>query len=281
MKNKLLKCSIIISVYKDTDSLDLILESLSEQTILPNEVIVSEDCNSKEMIDYICIAKEKYNNLNIKHLFQEDLGWRKNKALNRAIISSSNEYLIFIDGDCIPYSSFIEGHLVSANKNTVLCGKRFEMGEGISQKIKNRDLKVSQIEKKFLWYLPLLIKDKARHPEDGLKFSPNGFISKLIHKRYVRHIVGCNFSCFKEDFLKINGFDETFILPSEGEDVDPSWRFRKVGIVLKSCRNVANIAHIYHKKRFGKKEGFINRAIMEENQRNNQFYCKNGITKEG
>ena len=77
MENNL-KCSIIISVYKDTDSLDLILESLINQTIIPNEVIISEDGNSKEMVEYVKVAKDKYKKLDIVHLYQEDIGWRKN-----------------------------------------------------------------------------------------------------------------------------------------------------------------------------------------------------------
>ena len=56
-----MKCSIIISVYKDTDSLDLILESLSKQTVVPDEVIISEDGNSVEMAEYVSVAKNKYN----------------------------------------------------------------------------------------------------------------------------------------------------------------------------------------------------------------------------
>ncbi len=31
----------------------------------------------------------------------------------------------------------------------------------------------------------------------GFVLSPNNFITKLVQRRYVRHIVGCNFSCFK------------------------------------------------------------------------------------
>ncbi len=64
-----MKCSIIISVYKDTDSLDLILESLSKQTVVPDEVIISEDGNSVEMAEYVSVAKNKYNKLDITHLF--------------------------------------------------------------------------------------------------------------------------------------------------------------------------------------------------------------------
>ncbi|MFY9082908.1 glycosyltransferase, partial [Aliarcobacter butzleri] len=160
------KCSIIISVYKDTDSLDLILESLCNQTIIPDEIIISEDGNSIEMSDYVEVAKEKYKKLDINHLFQEDIGWRKNIALNRAIVASKYEYLIFIDGDCVPYSTFIEGHISNAQRKIVLCGKRMELGPKFSLKIKERSLKVINIEKNFLWYLPNLITDGARHPED-------------------------------------------------------------------------------------------------------------------
>ena len=115
MQNNL-KCSIIISVYKDTDSLDLILESLINQTIIPNEVIISEDGNSKEMVEYVKVAKDKYKKLDIVHLYQEDIGWRKNIALNRAIVASKYEYLIFIDGDCVPFDDFIENHIMQASK---------------------------------------------------------------------------------------------------------------------------------------------------------------------
>lgn len=280
MKNNLTHCTIIISVYKDTQCLDLILESLSEQTIVPNEVIVSEDGNSQEMLDYISIAQNRYKNLNIKHLFQEDIGWRKNRALNRAIIIASNEYLIFIDGDCVPYSTFIEGHIKNAQERIILCGKRFELGKKFSEQVKQKKLKIFQIEKSFFRYLPSFFKDNARHLEDGISLKYNNFIARIVNKRYVRHILGCNFSCHKEDFLKINGFNEDFINPSEGEDVDPSWRFRKVGIELKSIRLVANIAHIYHEKRFDDKIGQINREIMKKTIDKNLFYCQNGIKKD-
>ncbi|CAM4015619.1 glycosyltransferase [Arcobacter cloacae] len=274
-----MKCSIIISVYKDTDSLDLILESLSKQTVVPDEVIISEDGNSVEMSEYVSIAKNRYNKLDITHLFQEDIGWRKNIALNRAIVASKYEYLIFIDGDCVPYSTFVEGHMKNSEKNIVLCGKRIELGSKFTEKVKQKEIKVSDIEKNFLKFLPQLLKDNTKHLEDGFILNRNNFITKILHKRYVRHIVGCNFSCFKENFLKINGFNEDFINPAEGEDVDPSWRFREVGIELKSIRLVANIAHLYHEKRFDDDIGKINREIMDKTKIENVFYCKNGIEK--
>lgn len=272
------KCSIIISVYKDTDSLDLILESLSNQTIIPNEVIISEDCQSEEMRDYINIAKDKYKDLDITHLFQEDIGWRKNKALNRAILASKYEYLIFIDGDCVPFDNFIENHVMQAEKKIVLSGKRVELGENITNQIRSRRLSVSKLTKNYWSYAPKLIKDKTRHLEDILHISYKSFWAPFM-KRDVNYIIGCNWSVFKEDILAINGFDETYTLPSIGEDVDLGWRFRGLGIELKSCRHNANLVHLYHKKRFNNTQGEINNAILWKNHAQNKFFCENGIKK--
>lgn len=271
------KTTIIISVYKDTESLSFILDSLKHQTVSANEIIVSEDGDSLEMATFIAAQKNQFPNL--IHLTQHDDGWRKNIAMNNAIKASTNEYLIFIDGDCVPYSTFIQAHIENAQKGIVLCGKRFELGPKFTDKVKQHKLKLSDVEKNFLWYLPAMIRDNGRHPEDGIYFKSHNLISHLIHKRYVRHIIGCNWSCYKEDFLKINGFDETYQLPAEGEDVDPSWRFRGMGIELKSCRNNANIIHLYHPKRFSAVEGDINKAIMEKHRAENAFFCKNGIVK--
>jgi GT2 family glycosyltransferase len=271
------KSTFIISVYKDTEALSIILDSIANQTVLPDEIIISEDGESSEMHDFIATQKDRFHNL--VHLTQEDDGWRKNIALNNSIKAASNEYLIFIDGDCVPYSNFIQAHLENSQKGIVLCGKRFELGPKFSERIKRHELTTLDIEKKFLWYLPAMIADEAGHPEDGLLFKSHSFISRQIHKRYVRHIVGCNWSCFKEDFLKINGFDEVYRLPSEGEDVDPSWRFRGMGVELKSCRNNANVLHLYHRKRFSSVEADINRDIMESNRAQKIYFCKDGIIK--
>ena len=272
------KCSIIISVYKDTDSLDLILESLCNQTIIPDEIIISEDGNSVEMSDYVKVAKEKYKKLDINHLFQEDIGWRKNIALNRAIVASKYEYLIFIDGDCVPFDDFIENHLGQATKRIVLAGKRVELGENITREIRSKKLTVSKLTNNYWLYVIKLINDKTRHLEDILHISYKSFLSPYI-KKEVNYIIGCNWSAFKEDILEINGFDETYTLPSVGEDVDLGWRFRGLGIELKSCRYNANLVHLYHKKRFDSSQGIINNAILKKNFDENKFFCDNGIRK--
>ncbi|NPA60224.1 MAG: glycosyltransferase, partial [Epsilonproteobacteria bacterium] len=52
-----LKISIIISVYKNTSALELILKSLANQTHKVDEIIISEDGDSKEMKEFISTLK--------------------------------------------------------------------------------------------------------------------------------------------------------------------------------------------------------------------------------
>jgi cellulose synthase/poly-beta-1,6-N-acetylglucosamine synthase-like glycosyltransferase len=275
-----MKCSIIISVYKDTDSLDLILESLSKQTVVPDEVIISEDGNSVEMAEYVSVAKNKYNKLDITHLFQEDIGWRKNKALNRAIVASKYEYLIFIDGDCVPYDNFIEWHLKLAEKNNVLCGRRSEPGDVITNKIRNRNITVKDYRKNYLKLFFEYKRDKnAKHYDAGIFINPNSIIGKILKNKRDKkaHLVGCNFSCFKSDLEKINGFDEDFSMPTTGEDTDIERRMRLCNIGMKSCRNAAIIVHLYHKKVF---DDEISKKTLElMNSKGDEYFCGNGIKK--
>lgn len=270
------RSTLIISVYKDTEALGFILGSLERQSVAPDEIIISEDGDSTEMAEFVAAQKGRFPHL--VHLTQPDEGWRKNIAMNNAIKAARHEYLIFIDGDCVPYSTFIQGHVENARKGVVLCGKRFELGPEYTAKIKQHTLPFAQLEKHFLWHLPWMVKDGARHVEEGFYFSSGSLLSNVT-KRYVRYIIGCNFSCFKEDMLKINGLDETYRLPSVGEDIDLGWRFRGLGIELKSCRNNACMMHLWHKKRFAEEEGIINNRILKANFDENRFVCTNGIEK--
>lgn len=266
------KITIIISVYKNIKALKIILEALQMQTKQVDEIIISEDGNSEEMQNFI--QSIAYNNL--IHLTQEDVGWRKNKALNRAIVQASGDYLVFIDGDVVPHKRFIEGHYSCSEQQHVCVGKRSELGQEYSQKIYDNTLRVEDISSNYFKWIFSLHKDKVHHYEDGI-YSP--LINKVTKNRKIRHIIGCNFSCYKDDIISINGFNEDFILPSEGEDVDITWRFRGIGIEMKSCRYIANIYHLWHKKNFGENEGSINRELMYTNMQNKEYICFNGIKK--
>jgi len=267
--------SVIISVYKNVKALKVILDSLNNQTKKADEIIISEDGESKEMKNFLKSLSFK----NIIHITQKDEEWRKNKALNNAIKTANSEYLIFIDGDVVPHPRFIEGHIYCSKPKRVCAGKRVELGPKFSNLLMENKISVDKLTKRFLFKAYALHKDGVRHFEDGIYIKPGLIYDKIIKKKNISYLIGCNFSCYKNDIKAINGFDEDYIYPSIGEDVDINWRFRAAGIEVISCRNIANVYHLYHKKSTGEKVGEINNKILQNSLRNNRYICLNGIEK--
>ena len=276
LQSEKINTTIIVSVYKDVEALDLIIDSLLHQTHPVDEIIISEDGDNEEMKAYATAL----NNPKITHLSQPDNGWQKNRALNRALHVSKNDYLIFIDGDCVPYPTFVESHIALLQENAVLCGRRTEPGEKFSKQLRTRKLSIQGFTTHYLSNYFKLKKDKICHYDDGIYFHPNSLVLKLIKKfrKKENHIVGCNFSCWKKDLEKINGFDEDFTLPTTGEDTDVERRLRHFGVKMNSCRYSANVIHLYHKKVFNKEISTQTEALMETKK--DIFVCENGLKKE-
>jgi glycosyltransferase involved in cell wall biosynthesis len=241
-----MKVSVIIAVYKDIESLDLIIRALKKQTYTNFEVIVAEDNNSIEMKNYISSIR----NLDVKHTFQEDSGVRKSRSQNNGILKASGEYIIFLDGDIIPYSTFVQGHIDLASKDRVLAGRRVNLNASLSKRFREKTLS-SYILEKFYFFLGFkLIFDRNARFEQGIHVDSKSFIYNFFMANRKRNtsLIGCNFSCYRDSMLAINGFDESYGESSLPDDMDLDWRFRAYGLKLESCKNVANTFHLFHKK---------------------------------
>ena len=260
-----MKASIIISVYKNTQALYFVLESLRRQTILDFEIIISEDGEDKAMSDFV----KNYDWFcEYQHLTQPDVGWRKNRALNRAILAAKNEWLIFIDGDCLVHRRFVEMHLRYAAPNRILLGRRVKLLKVMSDKIFNGKIKLSQIGMNMIKYLFV---SGAKQVEDGI-FVPL-LLNREIHK--AKRLIGCNMSFSKAAIVAINGFDEDYIKPCVGEDSDINWRFKAMGYEFYSVRNRAILYHLYHKENWV--EFSENKAMMKQKQIVGIVQCERGI----
>jgi glycosyltransferase involved in cell wall biosynthesis len=271
-----MKITLIISIYKNIKALKIVLDSILDQSIQVDEIIVSEDGQDSNVATFI----QTLNIPNLIHLTQEDLGWRKNIALNNSIRKSSGEYLIFIDGDVVLHPKFVEGHLYCSKEKRVCAGKRVELGPKYSQKLMDGSLSIKKLANSFIRRIISLHKDNVRHYEDGIYINPKGYLyNNIVQKKHINYLIGCNFSCYKKDMLAINGFDEEYKNPSVGEDVDINWRFRADGTEVISCRNIANVYHLWHKKGFGSVDAKINDAILKSNFDVNRFVCLNGLKK--
>jgi len=256
-------CSLIIATYNWCQALELVLISLSRQTILPDEVLIADDGSTKETNDIIKKYQQKLE-IQIKHVWQEDDGFRKTKILNKCFLKAKGEYIIQIDGDIVMHRRFIEDHLRNAKKNVFLHGSRSFLNHPLSKKSINEKIT------SFYFYQKGL-----RNRWNSIYFP---MISKLVSpNRSLKKTRGCNFSCFKKDFILTNGYNEDMTGWGK-EDTELSARLINNNILKKHLKFCAISYHLEHKilKRNGinKNIGILKNTILEKTRK-----CKNGVNK--
>ncbi|MFV2004048.1 MAG: glycosyltransferase [Gammaproteobacteria bacterium] len=265
------KSSIIISVYDDCSALRLILDSLVRQSTNEFEIIVSEDGASDKMKQ--CIDNHDKQALKITHLSQEDLGFRKNIALNRAIQVCDTEHIIFIDGDCVLHPEFVRSHQDYISPGIACTGRRVELGTTISSGLREKKIDLNFLTNRinYLLHSKQLLADKTKNIESGI-------YSRVLHKltadRDIR-LLGCNFSCHRQDLIRINGFNQDYLAPGIGEDSDIDWRLTMAGTTIKNVKFSAIQYHLHHPRIY--ESSNKNEAIFLKTQKENIIICKNGI----
>jgi len=267
-----LESSIIVSVYTDHVALGLIFESLKQQTSTSFEIIISEDGEYDEIKK--CV--DTFNSdINVQHLTQKDSGFRKNIALNRAINASSTNHLIFIDGDCVLHPDFISAHQIYMKSGYACTGRRLELGENFSNGLRTRKADLKKITNRFSYFRNMLTlqRGKAKNIESGIY---SKILFRLTRNRPI-NLLGCNFSCNKQDLIKINGFNEDYLAAGIGEDSDIDWRLKALGVEIKNVKFSAIQYHLFHPRQYTASEK--NKIIYDTTKEKNQYVCKNGIDK--
>jgi GT2 family glycosyltransferase len=266
----MIRASVIIAVYNDIQALKLIIYALSHQSILDFEIIIAEDGKSLSMAEYVATISHP----NVIHTTQPDIGWRKNSSLNNAIRISNSKLLLFIDGDCIPNHYFVESYLKLQAPKTVLCGRRVELGNDISEALRTGNKEMKLFENKYLFHYLNLAKDGVRHFEEGIY---SHWLFHLRHQGKSSSLIGCNMGINKEDLLEINGFNEEYVTPSIGEDTDIEWRLQQNGSKFQRVRNQAFVFHLYHSNTYSADNYNTSKILFNRVINNHEIVCQKGI----
>ncbi len=267
------KASLIISFYNRLDYLELVLSGLERQTFKDFEIIIADDGSSQNVVEKIEELSTQIS-FPLIHLWQPDNGFRKNKILNQAIVNSNTDYLIFIDGDCVPHSKFIKEHYQNKKEKVCLTGRRVNLSEKFTSNLSPEKIKNGYLENSFLKLAFDGIFGKSFDIEKGLYFK-NQFLRNYFNKKK-RGLLGCNFSIHKKDFIDINGFDERYEAPSIGEDSDIQFRFELNGGKIISLNNVAVQYHLYHKLQERPQKNLDHFELIKKEKK---FYTPFGISQ--
>jgi len=272
------KASVIISFYNKIEWLELLLAALERQTLKEFEVIIADDGSKEEVVERIKELKVTLP-LSIQHVWHPDKGFMKTSMLNKAIVASQSEYLIFIDGDCIPHKDFVKDHVRMQNPDQVLAGRRVNLSDRISKSLAANNIRNGKLESFF--FIRLLIDgifNKSRDVEKGISFKTE-FINRKLGT-YNKGLLGCNFSVAKKALLEVNGFDERYHHPGVGEDSEIEFRLKKNGLKIFSPKFCIVQYHLWH-PRLSRKQEAANMELYNEMQAKGYVYTPYGINKIG
>ncbi len=263
--------SLVIAVYNAVRYLELILTALRRQTMSDFEVIVADDGSGPAIAELIERLRPAAG-FPLRHLWQEDAGFRKNAMLNRAIEASQTDYLVFIDGDCIPHREFLADHWSRRRDRTVLCGRRVNLSRHITERLTLAEVSTGRFERLSVRLLLDGLLARSSNLEDAVRIRPAAL--RWVFHRNRANIFGCNFSLEKRLLESINGFNEDYRAPGLGEDSDVDFRLRLVGAQFASLRNLAVLYHLWHPPTVVGEE---NKKIYQQVVASGDAVCRRGL----
>jgi len=271
-----IRISLIAAFYKDLTALRLIIDALRDQEYDNFELIVAEDNDDPATKEFL----QGIDDIDIVHTTQADKGIRKARSINNAILASTGDYLIFIDGDCIPHKNFLRSHAALAESGTVLTGRRVNLGPRFSRWLRQDSISIRTIERFYLLLAPLLQFDGGSHIDQGIALGPEGWLYRnFISKRRKSNLslLGCNYSCWKKDMVEIDGYDECYGETALADDTDLQWRFALYGLKTKSCKMAANVYHLHHGRSHRTTTAPVEIAMMEARKEAGDYHADTGL----
>lgn len=268
MNIKNARIAVIVSTYNWPEALTLSVRSIFRQTKLPAEIVIADDGSGDETRAAIETLK-KESPIPIKHVWQEDRGFRKSEILNEAIAATDADYIIQIDGDVILERHFVEDHMAVAKQNCYVCGCRVKLNEEESKALAERQETGKSV---------FSVSIKNPYVVNSLRIPPLRFIVQCFYKiRNVGSIHGCNMAFWRSDLIRVNGYNEDF----QGwgyEDTELCQRLNSASCETRALRLGGVCFHLHHKE-FPKDRCEINAKMWEKAKEIKITWCEKGLDR--
>jgi glycosyltransferase involved in cell wall biosynthesis len=264
--------SVIVTTYNRPDALRAVLAGLAAQTDRGFEVLVADDGSrddTRQVVERVAAGLP----VRIAHVWQEDEGFRAGAARNRAAAATRGDYLVFLDGDCVPRPDFIAQHRSLAERGWMVAGNRILLSEAFTRRVLAESLPIQQ------WSADQWRAAKTRGdinrtlPFVQLSLGP---LRKVAARRWQR-VRTCNLGVWTEDFRAVNGFDEAFA--GWGfEDSDLAVRLLNAGIRRKEGAFATGVLHLWHRENDRRHEG-TNWDRLQSRIRSRETRAETGVDR--
>jgi glycosyltransferase involved in cell wall biosynthesis len=259
-----MEISLIITTYNWKEALQLSLQSALAQTLPPVEIVIADDGSGQDTAELVQRIAQSAS-VPVFHSWQEDQGFRAARSRNLAIARARGEYIILIDGDMVLEPHFIADHCAYARPGYFVQGSRALLSQRMTATLLASGARSLRLP-------PVL---------NGLGNKKNMLRSALLAKlfsttsRRLPGIKSCNFAFWKEDAVRVNGFDEDFVGWGR-EDSEFAARLLNSGSLRQNLRFHAIGYHLYHpmstRERLAANDVLLRKTIEEK-----RTWCERGI----
>ena len=235
-----MRTAFVVLTYNRSDALLAVLRALAPQCGPGDAVVIADDGSRPEHVAAIRRGLPRFA-CPVRHVWHPDTGFTAARARNLGASSAGADYLVFLDGDCVPNARFAQQHRQLAQHGFFVNGSRVL----VSKRLTARTLAGAA--------------DLAAFSSaQWLRARLSGDVNKLTQlvqwadapwrtdaKFRWKGIRSCNFGLWYGDLQAVNGFDESF----EGwghEDADLALRLHSHGSRRKNGFLATEVFHLWH-----------------------------------
>ncbi|HEY8585181.1 MAG TPA: glycosyltransferase family 2 protein [Rhodanobacter sp.] len=257
-----MRISVIVITYNWPEALERVLRAIAGQTELPYEVIVTDDGSQPATREMLRRLAHDYP-VRLVHLWQPDDGARMSRARNRAIAAARGDYIILLDGDMVTERHFVADHRAFARPGCFVQGSRVLTDASSVKHMLGRDSSFPGFFRRGI--------DRRRHT---LRWP---LLARLFARPSTRRrgIKSCNMGFWRDDLLRLNGFNETMTGWGR-EDTELAVRAFHAGLLRRDLRLGALAVHLYHPTR-KHVVGNPNDVIVDDARTRRLVRCEHGV----
>jgi glycosyltransferase involved in cell wall biosynthesis len=247
---------VVVSTYNTPRALDLALHALQQQTLQEFRICIADDGSGPDTATVMSRWQPQLGE-RLRHVWQSDHGFRKNRILNKAIASSRADYMIFLDGDCLPSPRFVERHLTLARPRRFCTGGVIRLSQAASDEVTAESVDSGAIFRQ-AW---LEAHGALNTTSSRLKAGHYPHWLSVMADRFTtvgRTWNGGNSSTARINLIRVNGFDENFGYGAE--DIELGYRLNNAGIRGRHLRYTATVLHLEHRR------DYADQRLKEQNK---------------
>lgn len=268
------RCTLLVTTYNWPQALQAVLAAVRRQTTLPDEVVIADDGSGEETRALLMLEARDFPTA-LRHVWQQDRGFRAASSRNRALAASRGDYIVMIDGDILPHPRFIADHLALAQAGCFLQGGRIQATRAWTQRL---------LEGATPRFHPFIDADfHAQHGDERRHVVHNLALArkKAASANAGSTVMSCNLSAWRTDIVAANGFDERM----EGygsEDLELDLRLRNAGLRRRRLKFAGLAIHLAHRTRAPvdpENMAMPNNRILGETADNHATRCELGMDR--